>query len=164
MASHLQGPDQPSPQTFRPAKRRRFYRKRTDAEDDDASDGPSFPKVATPQLQTVDELISHNGSVRSHGNNAEGEHPLSVADLIRQRKAILRRRGGIEFTNLNPSISASNIAEPDDALIAREDDTPSDIKSVIERFTPQTGQVSETTDKHMYVRPSLRPQATRRSD
>ena len=147
----------------RPTKRRRFYRKRTDTteEDDEPSDGPSPRTAATPELQTVDQLISQNGGNGDNYNDAHHvveEAPVSVSDLVRQRKAIQRRRGGIEFTNLNPSsastfASGSSPANVSDALSIKHDDTPADIRSVIERFAPQTGQISETTDKYMYVLP-----------
>ncbi len=163
MTSHLQGPAQLSPvssDSFRPAKRRRFYRKRTDTEDDEASDNLLPQTAPTPELQTVEELISQNGNIRESDNQIEDEAPLSVADLIRQRKAIQRRRGGIEFTNFTSSVTAN----PDNALVVKEDDTPADVKSVIERFAPQTGQISDTTDKHMYVLPSRSFNHTRSSD
>lgn len=135
---------------FRPAKRRKFYRKRNDAEDNEASDAPLPPPVASPELQTVDELISQNNGMCGVQDRMEDEdEPLSVAEILRQRKAVQRRRGGIEFSNLNASTSTP---EPSDALVERENDVPPDIDSVVSRFAPQTGQVSETVnDKHMYV-------------
>ena len=157
MPSDLQEPGQSPSDLFRPAKRRRFYRKRIDTEDDKASDGPSPQPTAISQLQTVDELISQNGNGQSLDAHEEEDNQPSIADLIRQRKAIQRRRGGIEFTNLNPSLLSSDTATPIGAVVLREDETAADMKSVIERFTPQTGQVTETTDKHMYVLPSTHP-------
>lgn len=154
MATYLQGPDQVL-DSSRPPKRRRFYRKRTDTEDDDASDTPPPPTVATPELHIGNQLISHNGHAGNDTVHTDEEASLSVADLVRQRKAIQRRRGGLEFTNLNPPISASNTTGSSDSLAIKEDETPANIKSVIERFASQTGQSSETTDKHMYVLPLM---------
>lgn len=148
MPSDMQDDSQASPDPLRPAKRRKFYRKRTDTEEDEALD-PQHPAIATPELQTVDELISQNGNIAEAEGQPKEDIFLSVADILRQRKAIHRRRGGIEFTNLNPSASPSATGSQSNALI-ESDETPADIKSVIERFAPQTGQVSETTDKHMY--------------
>ncbi|CAD6568375.1 MAG: hypothetical protein ASARMPRED_001692 [Alectoria sarmentosa] len=144
----------PSPQTqgenssdlFRPSKRRKFYRKRTDAENEGS------PAISSPpESMTVDELISHEGRLTQPPDQKSDEESLPVAEILRQRKAALRRTGGIEFTN--SYASASNRPQTNDALIVKEDDTPADIKSVIERFAPQTGQVSDVVDKHMYAFP-----------
>lgn len=163
MVSDMQEPDRISTDFSRPAKRRKFYRKRTDNEDNEAPDAPASLSVPIPAPQTVDELIHQNGHNAKGPTPSEGEAPLSVADLIRQRKAIQRRRGGIEFTNLDLTTSTRDIPHPKDVPIEK-DDTPADIKSVIGRFAPQTGQVSEATDKHMYVCPSLPTITARRSD
>ena len=162
MSSNLQGPDHlatippppssPSSPLIRPQKRRRFYRKRIDSEDEDLSDLPPPSTIGTPELQTVDELISHNGAAQSHDTHIQEEAP-PIAELVRQRKVTQRRRGGIEFTNLHPSTSAPGTAISDRARITKEDETSAEVKSVIERFAPQTGQISETSDKHMYVPP-----------
>ena len=140
---------------FRSSKRRKFYRKRTDAEDEDPSSvtpSASLPlPPPEPELMTIDELISQNGQHASPSKQSDDETPLSVAEILRQRKVAQRRRGGIEFTN--SAISTPNTLQPGDALVEK-DDTPPDIKAVIERFAPQTGQVSDVADKHMYARPS----------
>lgn len=163
MLSDMQAPDNhPTPDSFRPAKRRRFYRKRNDTNDDEASDASALPAVAVPELQTVDELLSQNGQTAKPPTLSGEEDPLSVADLIRQRKAIQRRRGGIEFTNMNSRSPKSALPEASGTLVEKDDSA--DIKSVIGRFAPQTGQVSETTDKHMYGCPSLLLVVARRSD
>lgn len=154
-ATDMQGPAHIPQDLFRPSKRRKFYRKRADTEDDPTSDAAPLPPIATPELQTVDELIFQSGASRRTDDVAESEGPISVADLIRQRKAIQRRRGGIEFTNLHSAASALSTGNSNQALVEKHDETPADIKSVIERFAPQTGQVSEATDKHMYGLPPL---------
>ena len=133
---------------FRPSKRQKFYRKRTDAEDEDL---PSVPSGPLPSV-TVDELISHHARLTDNQDQKLDDKPLSVAEILRQRKAVLRRKGGIEFTNSHAS--ASTPPQTSDALVVKEDDTPAEIKSVIERFAPQTGQVSDVADKHMYALPS----------
>ena len=134
---------------FRSSKRRKFYRKRTDGEDQAS---PALPSATPPPVSmTVDELITHHAHLtETQDRNTDGE-PLSVAEILRQRKAALRRKGGIEFTNSHAC--TSSIPQTGDALIVKEDDTPADIKSVIERFAPQTGQVSDVADKHMYAFP-----------
>ena len=146
MESSPRAESENSADLFRPSKRRKFYRKRTDA-DDQAS--PPLSSTTTPPLapMTVDEFISHHAH-STETPDQKTEH-LSVAEILRQRKAALRRKGGIEFTNSHASTSST--PQTSDALIAKEDDTPADIKSVIERFAPQTGQVTDVADKHMYA-------------
>lgn len=154
----MQEDGQFAPDLLRAAKRRKFYRKRSDAGDNEASDAasqPGIPSIASPELQTVDELISQNGGMSATDYRAiEEDGPFSVAQILRQRKAGQRRRGGIEFSNLTTSSSAPATPLHSDALVEREDEIPEDIKTVVSRFAPQTGQVSESVnDKHMYVFP-----------
>ena len=141
-----------SSELFRPSKRRKFYRKRTNVEDESSSI-PSSPPP--PPSMTVDELISHHAHLTDTQHLKTDEEPLSVAEILRQRKAALRRKGGIEFTNSRSSTSTT--PQTSDALVVKEDDTLADIRSVIERFAPQTGQVCDVADKHMYAfpRPTL---------
>ena len=137
-----------TPDLFRPSKRRKFYRKRTDAEDEAL---PTVSSAPPPESMTVDELISHHGHLTDTPDQKIDEESSSVAEILRNRKAALRRKGGIEFNNSHTSTSAT--PQTSDALEVKEDDTPADIKLVIDRFAPQTGQVSDVTDKHMYAFP-----------
>lgn len=97
---------------------------------------------------TVDELISHHAHLTETEDRNIEEEPLSIAEILRQRKAALRRKGGIEFTKSHASTPTA--PQRSDALALKEDDTPADIKLVIERFAPQTGQVSDVADKHIF--------------
>lgn len=162
MASDMQEPSRIPADSSRPAKRRRFYRKRIDTTEDYTPHASAAPPLIIPDLPTMGDFVAQNGHTAKPPTQSE-EATLSVAELIRQRKAIQRRRGGIEFTNLNPITTTLGARPHSDALVEK-DVTPADIKLVIGRFAPQTGQVSETTDKHMYVCPSLLPTIARRSD
>ena len=146
--SRTEGDNNPDQDPFRVTKRRKFYRKRTDREDESLPSPSSSPP---PQPMTVDELISHHAQMTEIPDQGLNEDPLSVADILRQRKAALRRKGGIEFSNAQSSTSTT--PQTNDALMVKEDDTPADIRAVIERFAPQTGQVSDVADKHMYAFP-----------
>lgn len=140
------------PDLSRPSKRKKFYRKRTDAEDEGLSTVSSGPPS---ESMTVDELISHQGHLTETQEQKTDEDLSPVAEILRQRKPFSRRKGGIEFTNSHTTTSTT--PQTGDALILKEDDTPADIKSVIERFAPQTGQVTDVADKHMYAFPSTYP-------
>ncbi|KAK3175114.1 hypothetical protein OEA41_002360 [Lepraria neglecta] len=146
MDTDIQNDGQTSSDLFRPAKRRKFYRKRTDTEDED-SPKAADSSMPPPEPMTVDELIAREGEIPAPQEQSEEDRQLSIADILRQRKAAQRRKGGIEFTNLNTSNTTT--LQASDALIEKEDEIPADIKSVIERFAPQTGQITETTDKHI---------------
>lgn len=150
--------DRPS-HLFRPFKRRKFYRKRSDAGDEGS---PTLSSAPPPESMTIDELISHHAHLTETQKITTDEESLSVTEILRQRKAALRRKGGIEFTNSHTS--TSNTPQTSDALVVKEDSTPADIKAVIERFAPQTGQVSDVADKHMYALPYLASIKPRCSD
>ena len=148
----------PAPELFRPSKRRKFYRKRTEADPEDGEDAASTPPAAraailSPEPMTVDELIELGSTTPlQHSDGPQ----LAIQDILRQRKAAQRRKGGIEFTNrstTSPAPEASNALVTKDA----EDDIPADIRDVTSRFAPQTGQVTDDTDKHMYDTPFQQP-------
>ena len=123
----------------RPLKRRKFYRKRGEDED-------QIPDNSESKPLTIQELITHHG----HNQILEAESkPVSAAEVLRQRKAAPRRRGGIEFTaavNVRNALELS--LESSDATTEKEDHTTLEIKTVVDRFAPQTGQVADV-DKHM---------------
>lgn len=136
--------------SMRPFKRRKFYRKRGEAEDPTSennirSDTNEESNKAKPL--TIEELISHHGYNQEGGEGKEDATRLPAAQILRQHKAAQRRRGGIEFTNTNSTRITSAAPENSDALIEK-DDTSEEIKTVVDRFAPQTGQVADV-DKHM---------------
>lgn len=145
------GAEPPASELFRPAKRRKYLRRKTDAEaDEDETVTDAIALVTAPEPMTVDELISHGADGSPSVHEAPEDVKLSVQDLIRQRKAVQRRKGGIEFTNHS---APSPAPETNGQLIAKEDveeEVPEDIRNVISRFAPQTGQVTDDNDKHMY--------------
>ena len=153
MAFNESQDDHISSDTPPPFKRRKFYRKRSDVEDEHPASTASVESVPPQGPMTVEELISQGASEALSKNLDDDTPPLSVAEILRQRKAVQRRRGGIEFTNTNPTISKSSNTQSSVASIDK-DETPADIKAIINRFAPQTGQVSDVTDKHMFALPS----------
>lgn len=136
-------------QTFRPSKRRKFYRKRADDHDEDNIEQPAEQVIHLPTSITLDELVSSQGQPVSHSHLQEETTP-SIADILRQRKALHRRKGGIDLTN---EITATKLL-PLDALIqhtpAEINGITADVEKVVNRFAPQTGQVADV-DKHMYA-------------
>ena len=110
------------------------------------------PQRDCPQTSTLGDFISINNDASPPLAWEDDGPDLSVAEILRLRKTLQRRKGGIEFTNTALPLSSSpSVPHMSTALVEREDDGISpDIQSVISRFAPQTGQVSEETDKHMY--------------
>ncbi|MCJ1262248.1 hypothetical protein MMC22_002118 [Lobaria immixta] len=134
-----------------PFKRRKFYRKRGEADNpatiDDINSETNKDVDAAGSL-AIEGLLSHQGQsqdVVEHGRE-EGSR-LPTAQILRQRKAAQRRRGGIEFTNASNTRISAATSENCDALIEK-DDSIQDMKTVVDRFAPQTGQVADV-DKHM---------------
>ena len=136
-------------QTFRPSKRRKFYRKRADDHDEDNNEQPAEQVAHSPTSVTLDELVSSQGQPVSRSHLQEEITP-SIADILRQRKALHRRKGGIDFTN---EITATKLL-PSYALIqqtpAEINGITADVEKVVNRFAPQTGQVADV-NKHMYA-------------
>jgi len=143
----MQSNAEPGPELFRASKRRKFYRKRTKSEDQE----PTLPiaSILAPRPLTVDELIAQGAPCQDAETHQDEVTSLSVAGILRQRKLAQRKKGGIEFTNLGTSTAAQ--PQPSNALVDKEVEAAADIRQVIERFAPQTGQFSDSTDKHMYV-------------
>ena len=133
------------------AKRRKFYRKRTDDGndiEDETIHAVSNVGTATTPL-TIDELLSRHGHISDADERpSDGDTQLSVAEILRRRKATQRRRGGIEFTNAGADTKiSSNVTRTIDTS-ADNEDTLSETKTVVNRFAPQTGQVADV-NKHM---------------
>ncbi|MDI1489799.1 MAG: hypothetical protein OHK93_000997 [Ramalina farinacea] len=151
------------PESSRPAKRRKFYRKRATSEDGESNE-VTRPSHSPSHLSPAQALQDPTDDVASPPPiQADDQSTVSVADLLRLRKAAQRRRGGVEFTSA--ASNASPAPQPSTALIELEErqDVPADIKAVISRFAPQTGQVTEEADKHMmaYIEAELAKRATR---
>ena len=149
----MQDPE-PVPELFRHFKRRKVFRKKGVAEADEEDASATIchsPPAAPPEPMTVDELIAQGADDSSGTLRPLEESQPSIQEIIRRRRAAQRRKAGIEFSN-----HASVFLEPPSSkeIVRRhdpEDDIPEDIKSVISRFAPQTGQVTDETNKHMYV-------------
>lgn len=134
-----------------PFKRRKVFRRRPRSEDEEEDDSAiaSLPTATIPEATTLDELISKNGRDGDADVVTEGEAPLSMAEILRQRKAMQRRRGGVAFRN-------DNTASNDEMSVVKAkppppagDETLNKIMGVVDRFAPQTGLV-ENVDEHMY--------------
>ena len=132
-----------------PSKRRKFYRKRETLEeeivDDNIISANATPVTSEPL--TIEELISHHANQSDISRQHEESTLPTTAEILRQRKAAQRKRLGIEFTNADNARASIIVPESSNALAEKNDITPV-IKTVVDRFAPQTGQVADV-DKHM---------------
>ena len=136
-------------EAFRPAKRRKFYRRR---HDDDEGEGQDRSELSPEPLATVplsiDELVDSHGGASEDTETQSNEKALPLSELLRLRRAVQRRRGGIEFSNAsNTSNEVGSVFETNNTL-PENDDALADVDMVVNRFAPQTGQVADV-DKHM---------------
>ena len=133
-----------------PLKRQKFYRKRAGDENPATIDNIGFETNQDNNiagLLTVEGLTSHHGQVQDIEEQEQEDSRLPAAQILRQRKVAQRRRGGIEFSNASNTRVSTAAPEKGDALVEKED-TVQEIKTVVDRFAPQTGQVADV-DKHM---------------
>ena len=117
---------------FRPTKRRKLYRKR----DSSAEPSTETATVLSATTETLDDLILSASNQKSE---------ISVADIIRQRKALQRKRAGIEFSTSKLASRNSERRLDNAAQTSTDAEVEEPVKN---RFAPQTGQVADV-DKHM---------------
>ncbi|KAG7006391.1 hypothetical protein G7Y79_00015g039810 [Physcia stellaris] len=133
-----------------PFKKRKFYRKRAQLEDEVSDIAKATESLSSPspsELLTLDEMIvRHSNGVSNPSRDQDGE--LSVAELLRHRRALQRRKGGIGFANVGVATSMAPPAPQSSNLATEEEGTTSKFVTVADRFAPQTGQVADV-DQHM---------------
>lgn len=136
-------------ESFRPFKRRNFFRKRvefgSDAEEDSTT--KSNVQIDSTSEQPLPPFVDGK-------EHADVEAQVSVAELLRRRRAAQKRRAGIEFSNSTPVGESSNtiMSGTGDEILDNEESLHK-ILTVVDRFAPQTGQVADV-DKHMYAKPN----------
>lgn len=135
-----------------PCKKRKVYRRRPQSEDEEEES----VHIASPPTTTHSELMSLNEMIRLSSHNADAkaddkvETPFSVAEVLRQRKATQRRRGGIEFRHGGTAVTHDSPGTQATSSPQDEEQKLDKIITVVDRFAPQTGQVADV-DQHMYV-------------
>ena len=137
-------------QIFRPAKRRKIYRKRRDEDDSESNTTKQLHQPESTAPLTLDELIITHGEATLKPEVQQGNDTLSATGLLRLRKAGQRKRGGVEFSNSNSIGQNISLSSQIKDLHPENDDAITSIEKVVNRFAPQTGLVADV-DKHMYV-------------
>ncbi|PNP77406.1 hypothetical protein FNYG_09282 [Fusarium nygamai] len=131
------------PVRFRTGKKRKAYRQR--AQEDDASVAETISSHPTASASEP----SHELTRKASSDRAQDEEE-SVAAALKLRNARRARLGGVAFRNTNrPDDDMNN----ERALIPHDaDDTSNNepiMKGVADRFTHQTGRLTDLNDKHM---------------
>ena len=134
-----------------PFKKRKFYRKRPGHEDEQSietvnsestASAPSTGPMSLDQMMVVESRSSIPQS------QDDIDSPLSVAELLRQRKALQRRKGGIGFANTGDTKNIERGGTRKNSTETDQGKALSKPVTVIDRFAPQTGQVADV-DQHM---------------
>lgn len=136
-----------------PFKKRKAYRRRPQSEDEEDDGIHTSPPIApTPDSVSSKDFISQSSREADAKALLERETPLSVAEILRQRKSIQRRRGGIEYRTVDTASKSEASGTQAISSLLDKDDTLDKITTVVDRFAPQTGQVADV-DQHMYAMP-----------
>ena len=134
-----------------PFKKRKFYRRRTGHDDEVPVETVNSNSAASAPLtepMSLDQMIVAESRSSIPQKQDDIDAPLSVAELLRQRKALQRRKGGIGFANTD-DIRNTETADPQkNSTGTDQGKVLSKLVTVIDRFAPQTGQVADV-DQHM---------------
>ena len=136
-----------------PFKKRKFYRRRAedDAEKlDSVRTSDPTPPRASPESLTLDELITQNSQPLDSQDQRQHDISFSTAELLRQRKTLQRRKGGIAFVNEDLATKSVSYVAPNQKADSEPNEALSRFATVADRFAPQTGQVADV-DQHMYA-------------
>ncbi|KAK1757622.1 hepatocellular carcinoma-associated antigen 59-domain-containing protein [Echria macrotheca] len=156
----MASPEEPAPVVFRPAKRRKDYRHRSERDDEAAADGASTAAAAA--AIEAPATIAAPGVTSPGNDDADEESGLSVAQALqRARNARKHRFGGVTF-RAGPSHAGDDDhateENPEQRLVVRDGaDSMVPVGGITTRFAPQTGLVGELVNKHMeeYVESEL---------
>ncbi|CAM1507000.1 Fc.00g066410.m01.CDS01 [Cosmosporella sp. VM-42] len=122
-----------SPIKFRPGKKRKAYRQRTDNNDD---------------AETTTSNIGNESREGSAVETRDGNDDASVLAALRLRNARKARLRGVGFTT---STRPDDETTGERALVLRDQDESQDaaLPAIANRFTHQTGLLADLNDRHM---------------
>ncbi|CAH0049683.1 unnamed protein product [Clonostachys solani] len=145
---------------FRPSKKRKVYRSRADDENDDSDQRAQIPSANTNEPRAV----ASDFFGRDESEETTPHPPSSVAAALRHRSA---RRGRLQGVGFSTRSHATEPASDERALVPRhgDDDDAGAQAGMANRFTQQTGIVSDIDDKHMnqYIESRLSSRAALRA-
>ncbi|EEH11372.1 conserved hypothetical protein [Histoplasma capsulatum G186AR] len=130
---------------FRPVKRRKFLRKRSETSSDQSQPPQAAP---APESSTRRSAEVHDREASETNSNEPGEMGTGITDIFRLRKAIKSRRGGVEFTALPKPVDDGHGESQLQAGSVAHDPENVVIRGISDRFVAHTGQRVDV-DKHM---------------
>lgn len=133
---------------FRPAKRRKFIRRRPD---EDAEETETSRDITTT-TSTTDQKHVPDGQSKLNEGDDESTQSTGVVRLRRPNPA---RKGGIGFSATSRPGQNSNRQS---ALVPSRESEKESIRDMTDRFTGNAGQTVDV-DKHMYATPSTLQEA-----
>ena len=120
--------------SFRPSKRRKVFRRREASATPPPASSTDHAHLEHPPEDAATEI-----SIL---------HEPSVTEIMRQRKAIQRLKGGgIGFSANKSAIDTADLECEGTPNTTTQ--RTMEVRTVASRFAPQTGQVKEVMDKHM---------------
>ncbi|CAI6095846.1 unnamed protein product [Clonostachys chloroleuca] len=134
---------------FRPSKKRKVYRSRADDEDenDESDRHAQIPSAST----TEPRAVASDFFGRDDSEETTSQPSSSVAAALRHRSARRGRLQGVGFSTRSHATTTDS-ASDERALVPRhggdDDNAPAQI-GMANRFTQQTGLVSDIDDKHI---------------
>ncbi|CAG9971330.1 unnamed protein product [Clonostachys byssicola] len=134
---------------FRPSKKRKVYRSRADDEDDESDRrAAQIPSASANEPRAV----ASDFFGRDDSEETTPQASSSVAAALRHRSARRGRLQGVGFSTRSHHATTTDPAPSDErALVPRhgdDDEAPAQI-GMANRFTQQTGLVSDIDDKHI---------------
>lgn len=122
---------------FRPAKRRKFIRRRPDEDAEETS------RDTTTATSTTDPKHTPDGQSKLNEDDDESTQSTGVVRLRRPNPA---RKGGIGFSATSRPGQNSNRQS---ALVSSRESEKESIRDMTDRFTGNAGQTVDV-DRHMY--------------
>ncbi|KAI9658879.1 MAG: hypothetical protein M1829_006620 [Trizodia sp. TS-e1964] len=123
----------------RASKRRKSYRKRA-FDSDEPMDVDAILPPTSPSASAIPASTGAAGDLP--------EASLSVADILRRRRAAQPRKGGILYTHQAPLAHTAPAPLQDRPASTAKDEASAELARLVNRFAPQTGKVA-VVDKHM---------------
>lgn len=132
---------------FRTHKRKRVLKRHQDDAEDAQFELQPSPAIAPPTTTDNLTIVEDDSDKNGIDSETEDSGTLPISEIIRRRKIIQSRRGGIEFSNAHQKQRRGTDVSNEGTVTTM--DKPNVLEMAAKRFAPQTGLVTESTDQHM---------------
>lgn len=130
---------------FRARKRPKHARKRTT--EDDEPQTIAEETYLSPPAQSPTEAHTPQSSADNAASPEPQDENFSMAEILRRRNQLKRRRGGLQFSSSSHNAERRSSTGASDALVP----VPVDAGQAVfaKSFVPQTGKTVDVEDKEM---------------